>query len=218
MSPSPPSPCALVADLEGSRSVEGRSATAETIERALDDLARTWASEWLAPPVTTRGMDEISGLLARPHHAFDIAVRLNEHIWPLRFRFALADGSIDVAADTTDASAMDGPAFHRAADALERAHRMALPMAIELSTLDAIDQALFESTSELIGAITSRWKPSRHAAVRAMRHAATQREAAAFLGVTPQSISAALEAAEYGPLSRAEAALRGLLLRAGRGA
>lgn len=218
MSASRPLPCALVADLEGSRSVEGRPGLAERIERALDDLTRTWASEWLAPPVTTRGMDEISGLLSRPDHAFDIAVRLNEHIWPLRFRLALADGDIDVAADSTDASAMDGPAFHRAADALERARRTGLPMTVELTTLDIIDQALFESTAELIGAITSRWKPSRHAAVHAMRRSATQREAAAHLGVTPQSISAALEAAEYGPLCRAEAALRGLLTRAGGGA
>lgn len=209
--PTPPHPIALVADLVSSRTAPNRAVLAERIEATLAQLASAAPGAWVAPPRTTRGLDEVSGVLASAGPAFDLALALNEAVWPATFRVAVADGEIDVRAHSGDAGAMDGPAFHRAADALARAESEGIDFALDLSRLAAADRDLVEATAALHASLRSTWKPSRHRAVVARRQYGTQRAAAGALGVTPQTISAALQAAHYESLRRSELAIRGVL-------
>ncbi|MDF1799953.1 MAG: hypothetical protein P1V81_12315 [Planctomycetota bacterium] len=209
--PHPSQPVALVADLVSSRTAPDRAALAERIEATLTRLAGAAPGTWLAPPQTTRGLDEVSGVLASAGPAFDLALALNEAVWPAVFRVAVADGELDVRAQSGDAGAMDGPAFHRAADALARAESEGLDFALDLAGLSLADRELVEATAALHASLRTTWKPSRHRAVVARRRHGTQRAAAEALGITPQTISTALQAAHYEALCRSERAIRGVL-------
>ncbi len=199
---------ALSADLAASRRAPDRARLARTVAKALRHLAAAWPEAWVAPPVTTRGLDEISGALRRPEHAFDALAALNAAVWPQRFRAALAEGTVDVGARTHDARAMDGPAFHRAADALLRAKREDLPLVLAVDFLTPEEQRVLEQAMRLHGAVAAAWKPSRAAAAAALRAAGTQKAAARRLKITPQSVSEALAAAHGTEIVALEAAIR----------
>ncbi|MBP7149453.1 MAG: hypothetical protein KBD01_18145 [Acidobacteria bacterium] len=204
---------ALVGDLQASRLASDRRRLGARIEKVLRALGRTFAEDWLAPLVTTRGLDEVSGLLRRPDHAFDVAVALNLELWPRRFRVALAHGAIDVAPGSGDASAMDGPAFHAAADALERARRDDLALAVALPGLAPEAAALVEALARMHHAVVSGWSPRMAAVVAAYRRHGTQAKVADALGITQQAVSKALRSARWPELVAAESALRAWLGR-----
>jgi len=123
---------ALIGDLVQSRREHQRAALAQQIEHALRTANEQFITDWIAPLETTRGLDEVSSLLRTPRHAFDAAMTVNLHVWPARFRFALAHGSVDVGDPGDPASDFDGPAFHRAADSLDRTRRQRKPLAIDI--------------------------------------------------------------------------------------
>jgi hypothetical protein len=165
---------ALIADLIASRKAPARSSLSKRIERALKRVSDAFSDEWFAKPMTTRGLDEVSGVLRLATHAFDIAVQINLAIWPQRFRFGLASGSIDVGERSRRASDMDGSAFHNAAKALHRAATQDLPFATELNVDDAAGVGLIEQIAALHASIIKRWPRGAAAVVVAYRELKTQ--------------------------------------------
>ena len=55
---------ALVGDLIESRKAPARRELAANVEAALAGLRERFAGAWVAPMVTTRGLDEVSSVLA----------------------------------------------------------------------------------------------------------------------------------------------------------
>jgi len=177
------------------------------IESTLTELNDRFRDDWHAPLVTTRGLDELSGVLRRPRHAFDVMVRVNETIWPNRFRFAMASGTIDVAEHGGDAAAMDGPAFHHAADALRRAADQNIPLALNMVEIAETHGAVAESLAGLYGLIVSRITPARHRVLTAYRKLRSQRAVGHKLGISQQSVSEAMGKVHAREFFAAEAAL-----------
>ncbi|MFG0330145.1 MAG: hypothetical protein ACF8PN_09635 [Phycisphaerales bacterium] len=197
----------IVADLETSRKVERRRAFAEELRAALSATVGRFPI-WFADLTPTRGIDELSGVLHEVDRAFDIMVDLNIQIWPHRFRFALARGVIDVGLESTDAGAMDGTAFHRGADALDRAKTEGLALAIELPFLDRREASVVEQLATLHGDIMRRWTPREAESVRIYRETGSQVRAAKRLGVTQQATSDALRRGLAGRLVECEQSIR----------
>jgi hypothetical protein len=202
---------ALVADLASSRTQKGRPALAREVAAATAFAARR--GPWLAPPVVVKGLDELSAVLKTPDCAFDVATDLNVLLWPRRFRFGFSYGAIDVAADSAKAAAMDGPAFHAAADALERARAHDLPFAVSLPGMSEGEVLLVEAVARLHGAILRERSKGAAATARELRRreGATQARVAEALGATQQAVSAALRRARVDDLAAAEAAIRSSL-------
>lgn len=201
-------PCVLVADLVSSRTATGRKALAAAVERELARAARERSEAWYAPPVTTKGLDEVSGVLRRAGPAFDIATGINLALWPHRFRFAIAVGEVDVAARSRDAAAMDGPAFHAAADALERGRANDLPFALALPGVPDETRDVFEQLARLHGTLVAGWTGNTARIVAAYRREGTQARVAEELGISQQAVSKALRSGHWRELDAAEEALR----------
>lgn len=199
---------ALVADLVGSRKEQNRTHLAGVIEEVLQDLASRWPNQWAANPVTTKGMDEVSGLLLRLDHAFDFIAILNLKIWPAKFRVAIASGEIDVGRESSYAPDMDGSAFHLAAQTLQRAEKQKLLFALHVDWIPAPISALIEAAARLHADIMEDWKPSRAQAANTMRRVHTQQAAAEALGIRQQSVSEALKAAHAKHLFAMEDSIR----------
>ncbi len=189
---------ALVADLEGSRALPDRFALARRLEGVLASLRRESArtgAPWLAPLESVRGLDELSGVLHRPGPALQAVFRLTLELWPHRFRFALARGTLDVGLGSGQAGAMDGPAFHRAADALQRARREKLPLALAVPGWPREAGAVIEGALRLHAVLTAAWTPRQAETVRVWRRLNRQREVARALGVTQPTVSEILSKA-----------------------
>lgn len=199
----------LVGDLVASRRAPARRSLTQRLERALADSAQRFP--WQAPLMSTRGLDEISGVLSQPSTAFDVCVALNEALWPQRFRFALACGAIDVAPGSAVAADMDGPAFHRAADALSRGRATDLPFTLAVPPAQPAACAMAEALGALHGTLMRQWSPGAARAVEALRHGGSQSAAAAALGITQQAVSGALARAHQRKMEAAQAALRNWL-------
>ncbi|MGH9750146.1 MAG: SatD family protein [Candidatus Polarisedimenticolia bacterium] len=211
----PPTRFVLVGDMIRSRAVAERRAMAKKVETEIRAVNRRWRDAWVAPLTTTRGIDEISGVLREARPAFDIVVFLDTALHPARFRYALASGTVDVAPASTDASAMDGPAFHRAADALAQGRRRNLPFTTAIEGEPPEVRGLVEAAARLHEAIRASWTRREAEAVYAYRLAGTQVAVARKLKVTQQAVSDALARARYADLVVAENAIRAWLDHAG---
>lgn len=186
---------ALVADLEGSREVADRAALARALETALREIREISgpdARAWIAPLESVRGLDELSGVLSRPGPALAAVFHLARELWPHRFRFALAWGDLDVGFDSGQAGAMDGPAFHRAADALRRARRQRLPLALQVPGWPEEAVALVEDAVRLHTALTAAWTPRQAEVVRTWWRLGPQRQVARHLGIAQSTVSETL--------------------------
>jgi len=126
---------------------------------------------------------------------FDFVVHLHIQHWPSRFCAALC-------------RTPNPPSSRPALDLLVRAQKQQLPFALSLPTLDYATSQMLERAACLHITFIKEWKPSRAAAVAAMRQCQTQAEAAAKLGIRQQSISEALRAAHHRKLLQFEKAVR----------
>jgi SatD family protein len=198
---------ALIADLEDSRLVEDRRGLADRLEAALTELAGLYAEDWLAPIASSKGIDELSSALTRPGRAFEIAVAMNERVWPERFRWALGAGTIDIGLETGDATALDGTAFHAAADALRRAKDSRLLFTVSLDGVASGSLGLIEAAAQAHAEFMADWKRRQHDFVRAARAQPVQLEIARAFGVTPQTVSQSLKRARFDTMVRIEQAI-----------
>ena len=200
-----------------SRRDHQRPALAQKIEHALRSANERFAADWIASLETTRGLDKDSSVLRTPTHAFDVVMAVNLHVWPARFRFALARGSVDVGSRGDPASDFDGPAFHRAADSLDRARTERKPLAIDIRGGDKSIVHLAEATAQLHHAIVADWTPRACEVVRLARKSTehsqglTQQDIAAKLGITQPAVSKMLTQAHHAELLASEAQLRDAL-------
>ncbi len=210
----PPMIWAVVADLEGSRHILNREGFAKRLEEVLTELgqgAEAGKNEWIAPLESTRGLDELSGAVLKPGPALRAYFHLNRSLWPHRFRFALGRGRIDVGLESGQAGSMDGPAFHLAADALDRAKKEGKPLAIAARGAPDSALALAESCAGLHASCVLAWTPRQAAVVSAWLRTRNQKSVAASLGVTQSTISEILAKARLKTIMKAERDLSAFL-------
>lgn len=206
---------ALIADLENSRLVQDRKALSLKLEAALRELQSAFAEEWVAPITNAKGIDELSSALRNPDRAFEIASAMNELVWPERFRWALGVGTIDIGLETGDAGALDGTAFHRAADALRRAKQTRMLFTVSLDGIAPGSTALIEAAALAHAEYMADWSERQHDIVRTARAKNTQLDVAKSLGVSPQTVSQALHRAGFDTMDRIARAIRGRLTEIG---
>ena len=204
---------ALSGDLIHSRAVEDRSVAHQLIARALADSNRHFAAVLWAPLALTHGIDEFSGVLTSPELAADLLRRLNLRLHPLRFRLGLGCGQVEKFGSGDEAGKMDGPSFHRAADAVERARAAGLPFAIELAPESRAGWLVraIEAMALLDSTFREDWTPAVVDIARALA-AAPQATTQADLGRrskrSQQAVSGAFRRGRFRELARAEASLR----------
>lgn len=207
---------ALIADLVHSRRVTDRPALAERLQAALANLRETFAQEWLVPLINAKGIDELSAALTRPDRAFDIAIAMNELVWPEKFRWALGAGTIDIGLESGDAGDLDGTAFHVAADGLRRAKEDRLPFAVSIPQVGEGTRALIEASALAHALMMGDWSRRQREFVRAARQTETQLEVAAQFQVSAQTVSQSLLRASFGAMRRIEQAVHSRLTEIGK--
>lgn len=206
-----PRATAFIADISASRDLEpdDRRAVQERLGDLLDRVNRELAEAILADFTITVG-DEFQGLLVRPGCLPELMWRLRDSLPELRFWTGVGFGGLDTELEGR-AIGMDGPAFHRAREALEAAHDGGLHGGVFSGFGE--DDRILGGLSRLLDWQRQRFTDAQREAIRHVRAGATQTEAAGEIGVTRQAVSKRLAAAGWSAHRDAEESLRRLLSR-----
>lgn len=198
---------AVIGDISRSREAPDRAAMQVRLEEALAATNRKHGDILAAEFEVTLG-DEFQGLLRSPGDAVQVLVDLECAMANLPVRYGLGLGALATAL-VKRVGRLDGPCFHHARAALLRGKKEDRWVTVRGfgEERDRILNGLFR----IMGAARSRWTEKQARTVSKVRRAASQKEAAAELGVVPSVVSEALSAANYIPILEAEAALTALL-------
>jgi len=197
-------------DIRRSRDLPDRAALQAQLEAALDRANARFAADMAVPLSVVQG-DAFQGLLARPDRVIPLLVDLEIALRPATFRTGLGWGEVTTPVRPATAS-MDGPAFHRAAEALDTARRHDLWLVTR--GLPPVAGEVVDGVAGLLGAVRFDWSEARWRAVDARRRHPTAKDAAAAAGVSPSAMSRALRSAHFTEVLAAEAALAALLRQA----
>lgn len=201
---------ALLADLVGSRRVADRTDVQRRMLAAVEALNARHAADLAAPLAVSRG-DEVQGLFAGRAAVVPVIVELAEALHPVEWCCGLGWGGLSTPLGA-EVVRLDGPAFHGARAALERAQAEGRWLAIE-GIGNVTGQAL-ESLFALMQAVRHRWTDRQLEFIRAAR-GELQKDVAARFDVSPSTVSESLKAAGYNAVREGEAAAETLLKRFG---
>lgn len=125
---------------------------------------------------------------------YEVLEDILAEIHPVRVRFGIADGGIDIGSVEEGVRSRDGPAFHRAAAALDEADDRDLHVAV---TTDSPVDGLLAGSLNLLLIARERRTDRQFEVIEAYERYGTQQAAATELGVPQQAVSQALNRADY---------------------
>lgn len=108
----------LLGDVVASRQIKDRDGFQKNLQDLCEEINATYAEDIYAPFKTLKGLDEIGGVLSDISNIYKIIALISEWLHPHQMRCALAFDYVDTALESMDVSKMDGPAFHKAAQAV----------------------------------------------------------------------------------------------------
>lgn len=202
---------ALLADLVGSRRVADRAAVQRRMLETVETLNARYTDDLAAPLAVSRG-DEVQGLFARRDAVVPVIVELADALHPVEWCCGVGWGGLSTPIGT-EVVRLDGPAFHGARAALERAQGDGRWLAVE--GIGSATGQVLESLFALMQALRHRWTDRQIEFIRAAR-SALQKDVAARFDVSPSTVSESLKAAGFGAVQEGEAAAAVLLSRFGR--
>ena len=206
-----PRATAFIGDVSSSRDLgsEERGELQRQLEALLDRVNRELDEAILADFTITVG-DEFQGLLVRPGALPELVWRLRDRLPDVRFWTGVGFGTLDTELEDR-AIGMDGPAFHRAREALEAAHDEGLHGGVFSGFGE--DDGVLGGLARLLEWQREGFTDAQREAVRRVRGGETQTEAAREIGVSRQAVSKRLAAAGWRAYRDGEESLRTLLSR-----
>lgn len=202
----PKSYCAIIGDINKSRSLPQRAKVQKQFQRAIELINKEYKAEIASKFVLTLG-DEFQGLLSSPAESYRIVRRFQGEMGSVPFAFGVGIGSLATPLNPKEALGMDGECFHRARAALKEAksgHRGVMydfdsPTASFINALVGLMEVLW-------GRLTPRQKR-----IAQLSRSYNQKRIAGRLKISPQAISKAYSSAGIKRLQEAEHALQTLL-------
>jgi hypothetical protein len=190
---------AVIGDVVGSRRAPDRAGLQDRLGAGLRDVNAGFESQVAAAFVLTVG-DEFQGLLGSTMQLDKVLATLRAHAFPAELRLGLGMGELDTAL-RAQALGMDGPCFHRAREAVERAAARKTPIEVEAGD----PSSAMEIYAVLSGHQRSRWTRRQREVVDLSMSGMEGQEIAAYLSVSPSAVSQHLTAAGAAAFRRATA-------------
>ncbi len=188
---------AVIGDVVASRHARERSQMQERLRHALEEVNERFEDLVVAHFLITIG-DEFQGLLKGVEELDRLLSLLRSRANPAELRFGLGFGQLATPL-REQAIGMDGPCFHRARAAVERAK--ARRTAIEVHVGD--ESAALDIYSVLYSALRARWTAKQRKVVDLAQTGMEGKQIAKSLEVSPSAVSQHLSAAGYEAVSQA---------------
>ena len=176
----------IIGDVCGSRrmNANARYEGQLFIKSAISQINENFKDCIEAPFTITRG-DEFQGVLNNQRYIMPVLTELERLLFPLNLRYGVGTGSIDRMGSDLPLE-MDGPAFHRAGEALHSAKKKKRQI-IYLSDQDQIDD-LVNTVFMLMHAIKSRWNQSNYERYWRYKEMGTYEKVADYENVSTQAV------------------------------
>lgn len=199
----------FLGDVVSSRKIADRDVFQRLLEGICREVNTRYADDLRAPFKTLKGLDEIGGVLTDISNIFNIVAMISDGLHPHQMRCALVYDYVDTALESGDVSKMDGPSFHRAAQAIIELKKTDL-----LFSLSAEDEALdkaFEGEINLMLLLRRERTSKQRQIIKEYELIKNQQEVARNLGISQQSVSLALRRSRWKLLKGLEDNLNGAL-------
>ncbi len=176
----------IIADVRGSKkmAVDERYEGQLFLKSAIIQVNEEFAEVIEAPFMITRG-DEFQGVIKDMSSGLKIMLEYERLLFPLYLRYGLGKGAIQKMGSKISIE-MDGPAFHRANDAVTMAKKKKL--FIQCKTADAGFDLLVNNIFLLMYAIKSRWNEINYKRYWNYKTLGTFKKVARKEKVSPQAI------------------------------
>lgn len=196
----------ITADIIGSRERKQLSAY---LREKLQDLNREVQTAYSFTQL--RG-DEVQGVLAgHLPRKLPVVVRyLRYHLLPCRVRVGIGAGGIDRDENIDNPWELNGPAFHRAREAVKLLEAEAEQQTGVRTESGAVDKVM-NSLWLLLDLRQSQWSDRQWQAIYAYEQEGTYKEAAAGLGIALQNVAKRCRAADWQQFQRAEKNMQEIL-------
>jgi len=172
----------LIGDVIDSRQIEKRPEFQEQFAAVLLEVQRR-VSKVTASPLTVTIGDEFQAVFHSASGIFEACVDLQYRLLPVRLRFGFGLGQISTAINRQQAIGMDGPAFHSARQAIEKARRTKTRFRLEPeATLSAAAMGWIDYQM-------ADWKKERWQVLLGFSEGNTQSQLAAGTGISQPAVS-----------------------------
>lgn len=184
---------ALIGDLERSRALENRAAVQEGLEAICRELNDRREHFQLLSPFTLTLGDEFQALFRKSgalwealfHIEASLVAAFSGEGKPPRLRFGMGVGSIDTRINEQSSIGMDGPAFHRAREAIEQLKKS--KTYYRVLGLDC-GQQLATHALDLVSHNRNSWKGNRVIVMSHMLRGLPVSESAEFLAISREAV------------------------------
>jgi hypothetical protein len=197
----------LIGDLVASRDSTNRKALQQRLKAVLTHLNERPVGP-VSPYTLTLG-DEFQAVFATADPVFDDMVQILAALHPVRVRFCLGLGEISTELNRDQALGMDGPAFYRARDGIDR-----LKDSGDLFRLEGLPDtwaALADGSLRLLSKAMQKWEANRLAVLHGLLTDLPVKRIAGDLEVTEQAVYKNISSGGLEAVIQVMSALTGIL-------
>lgn len=180
---------AVIGDVVHSRGSSARNQLQQQLNQALRSANESYSAALASRFVLTLG-DEFQGLLTETEPVVELMAELRSAVHPAELRFGLGVGPLETPL-RAEAIGMDGPCFHRARRAIERARQQGTALEAEAPGAGAA-LAIY---GLLYGELRGRWTERQRQVFDLAASGLEGRAIAARLDISPSAVSQHLQAA-----------------------
>ncbi|MEJ2054299.1 MAG: SatD family protein [Calditrichaceae bacterium] len=200
----------IISDIIGSRKLNAheRHEWQLFLKSSIVQINEKFANHIEAPFMITKG-DEFQGVLKKISSVHQIVSEFERLVFPLTMRFGVGHGSIQKMGSKIPIE-MDGPAFHLAQAALNKAKKK--KQVIVLKTKNEYFNLTVNTIYQLIYAIKERWSDTSYKRYWKYQECGTYERVAQEEGVSTQAVWDSLNNSHAMEVINAEQAIRQILL------
>ncbi|WP_457556084.1 SatD family protein [Candidatus Pyrohabitans sp.] len=199
----------MLGDVVSSRRLVDRREFQNKLEKTCEEINKVYAEDIYADFKILKGTDEIAGVLSDLSNIYKIVSTIQEQLYPNYMRFAVVLDHIDTALESRDAALMDGPAFHKASDIMNKLKKSKLMF--DMSVSDKIIDTAISGQINLILLLKKNWSPKQRLIVGEYEKTKNQSKIAKKLGITQQAVSKILGRSMWKEIKMIESKLNQIL-------
>jgi len=199
----------VLGDVVSSRRLVDRREFQNKLEKTCEEINKVYAEDIYAEFKILKGTDEIAGVLSDLSNIYKIVSTIQEQLYPNYMRFAVVLDHIDTALESRDAALMDGPAFHKASDIMNKLKKSKLMF--DMSVSDKIIDTAISGQINLILLLKKNWSPKQRLIVGEYEKTKNQSKIAKKLGITQQAVSKILGRSMWKEIKTIEGKLNQIL-------
>ncbi len=199
----------VLGDVVSSRRLVDRREFQNKLEKTCEEINKAYAEDIYAEFKILKGTDEIAGVLSDLSNIYKIVSTIEEQLYPNYMRFAVVLDHIDTALESRDAALMDGPAFHKASDIMNKLKKSKLMF--DMSVSDKLIDTAISGQINLILLLKKNWSPKQRLIVGEYEKTKNQSKIAKKLGITQQAVSKILGRSMWKEIKTIEGKLNQIL-------